>query len=130
MLSKSSLSAQMKNLIVVTGGAGFIGSNLIEKLTKNTKFKIISLDNYSTGKKQNHIKHKNVKYFFSDTKNISKILINKRKIIHTVFHFGEFSRIFQSFNKLKECIDSNSIGTHEVINFCMKNKIKLIYSAT
>ena len=52
----------MKNIIVVTGGAGFIGSNLIKYLSKKTDFKIISVDNYSTGSKKNHIKHKNVKY--------------------------------------------------------------------
>ena len=120
----------MKNLIVVTGGAGFIGSNLIEALLKENKYKIISIDNYSTGKKINHINNRNITYINSNTKNISKVLFNKRKRIHSLFHFGEFARIFQSFNRLKECIDSNSIGTHAVINFCMTNKIKLIYSAT
>ena len=53
-----------------------------------------------------------------------------KKKIHTVFHFGEFARIYQSFLKLNECIESNSIGTHAVFNFCVQNKIKLIYSAT
>ena len=47
----------MKNIIVVTGGAGFVGSNLIELFLKKTKFKIVSLDNYSSGKKANHIKN-------------------------------------------------------------------------
>ena len=63
-----------KNYIVVTGGAGFIGSNLIKYLVDKTKFNIISLDNYSTGRKKNEIKNKRIKYIKSDTKNISKIL--------------------------------------------------------
>ena len=53
-----------------------------------------------------------------------------KKNIKTLFHFGEFSRIYQSFLKMNDCINSNSIGTHEVFNFCLKNKIKLVYSAT
>ncbi len=120
----------MKNLIVVTGGAGFIGSNLIYLLLKKTKYKICSIDNYSTGKKKNHILNKRVKYIKENTKNISKILNPKKKKIKAIFHFGEFARIFQSFSKMNECIDSNSVGTHEVFNFCFINKIKLIYSAT
>ena len=71
----------MKNTIVVTGGAGFVGSNLISLLLKKTKFKIISIDNYSTGKKINHIQNKRVKYIKSSTKHISKILYNLRKNI-------------------------------------------------
>jgi UDP-glucose 4-epimerase len=120
----------MKNLLVVTGGAGFIGSNLIELLIKKTNYQILSIDNYSTGKKKNHIKNKRVKYLKEDTKNISKILFSKKDKIKAIFHFAEFARIFQSFLKLNECINSNSIGSHEVFNFCFVNKIKLIYSAT
>jgi UDP-glucose 4-epimerase len=120
----------MKNYIVVTGGAGFVGSNLIELLLLKSKFKIISLDNYSSGTKQNHIKNNKVNYIKGDTKDIFKKLKNYRTKIHTIFHFGEFSRIYQSFLKMNECIQSNTIGTHEVFRFCMLNKIKLIYSAT
>ena len=115
--------------ILVTGGAGFVGSNLINLLLRKTKFKIISIDNYSTGLRKNHIKNNRIKYIKADTKNISQIIKNP-KSIKTVFHFGEFSRIYQSFLKMKECIDSNSIGSNAVFNFCLKNKIKLIYSAT
>ena len=120
----------MNKYIIVTGGAGFVGSNLIQKLLHKTKYKIISIDNYSTGSKKNHILNKNVKYLNSDTKKISKVLKNYKNKIKTLFHFGEFSRIYQSFLKMNECIESNTIGTNEVFNFCLKNKIKLIYSAT
>jgi len=120
----------MKKIIVVTGGAGFIGSNLILFLIKKTNFKIFSIDNYSTGSKKNHIKSTRVKYLNSDTKNISIILKNYKNKIHSLFHFGEFARIYQSFSKMNECINSNSIGSNAVFNFCISNKIKLIYSAT
>jgi len=119
-----------KNLIIITGGAGFVGSNLISLLVTKTNFKIISIDNYSTGSKKNHIKSNRVKYLKSDTKNISKTLKNYKNKIHSLFHFGEFARIYQSFLKMDECINSNSIGSNEVFNFCFSNKIKLIYSAT
>jgi len=120
----------MKNILVVTGGAGFVGSNLISLFLKKTKFKIISIDNYSTWSKKNHLKDKRIKYINSHTKNISKILNKHKKDIHSIFHFGEFARIYQSFLKMNECINSNTIGSHEVFNFCLSNKIKLIYSAT
>jgi UDP-glucose 4-epimerase len=118
-----------KNKILVTGGAGFVGTNLIKLFLKKTKHKIISIDNYSSGQKSNHIKSPRVKYIKGDTINISKLLKNPSQI-KTVFHFGEFARIYQSFLKMNECIDSNSIGSNAVFNFCLKNKIKLVYSAT
>lgn len=117
-------------LIVVTGGSGFIGSNLIELLLKKTNYKIISLDNYSTGLTKNHIKNPNVKYLRGDTENISKHLSSYRKNIVAIFHFAEFSRIAQSFEKINLCFKSNILGTLETVNFCLSNKIKIIYSAT
>ena len=120
----------MKKIIVVTGGAGFVGSNLIECLIKKTKLNVICIDNYSSGNKKNHIQNKRIRYINSHTKNISTVLNIYKKNIHSLFHFGEFSRIYQSFLKMNECINSNTIGSHEVFNFCFSNKIKLIYSAT
>ena len=120
----------MKNVIVVTGGAGFIGSNMIQYLIAKTKFNIISIDNYSAGSKKNHIKSKRISYLKSETKDIQKILKKHKKKIVSLFHFGEFSRIYQSFLKMNECIESNSVGSHVVFNFCLSNNIKLIYSAT
>ena len=119
-----------KNFLVITGGAGFVGSNLINKLLKDTNYKLISIDNYSTGKIKNQISDRRIKYIRSHTKDISKILNSKKKQIKTIFHFGEFSRIYQSFSNMDDCISSNSIGTFEVFNFCLRNKIKLVYSAT
>jgi len=118
-----------KNKIIITGGAGFVGTNLINLFLKRTKFKIFSIDNYSSGSKKNHIKNKRVRYINGNTKDISKIL-NNPKSINSIFHFGEFARIYQSFIKMNDCINSNSIGSNEVFNYCLKNKIKLIYSAT
>jgi UDP-glucose 4-epimerase len=120
----------MKNFIIVTGGAGFVGSNLIELLLKKTKYQIISLDNYSSGSKKNHIKNKRVKYLKGHTLEIQKILNKYKTNIKSIFHFGEFSRIFQSFKKFNECYQSNSIGSQAVFKFCLDNNIKLIYSAT
>jgi len=120
----------MKKIIVVTGGAGFVGANLIKFLVKKTNFNIISIDNYSSDYKKNHINNKKIKYIESHTKNISKILKKEKNNIDALFHLGEFSRIYQSFLKMDECINSNVIGTNEVFNFCFKNNVKLIYSAT
>ena len=120
----------MKNIIVVTGGGGFIGSNLILYLLEKTTKKIISLDNYSVGSKNNHISNKRVKYLKGDTINFNKFFYKIRNKIDVIFHFGEFSRIAQSFKNFEKCFSSNAKGSYQVINFCLKNKIKIIYSAT
>ena len=120
----------MKNIIVVTGGAGFIGSNLISELLKLKKFNIISIDNYSSGFEKNHIKNKKIKYLKGNTDNIEILLKGYLSKIHSIFHFGEFARIYQSFKRINECFKSNIEGSLKVFNFALKNKIKLIYSAT
>ena len=120
----------MKNILVVTGGAGFVGSNLIFELLKFKKFKIISVDNYSSGFSKNHIKNKRVKYLKGNTKNIEILLKSYVSKILVIFHFGEFARIYQSFKKINECFGSNIEGTSNVFNFALENKIRLIYSAT
>jgi UDP-glucose 4-epimerase len=120
----------MRNILVITGGAGFIGSNLVSELLKFKKFKIISLDNYSSGLPKNHIKNRRVKYLKGSTKNIEVLLKSYVRNIHSIFHFGEFARIYQSFKKINECFASNIEGSSNVINFSLKNKIRLIYSAT
>ena len=116
--------------ILVTGGAGFVGSNLIEELTKKTNYNIISIDNYSSGTKKNHIKNNKILYLRGDTRDIDNLLKKYKNKIHSIFHFGEFARIYQSFKKFEECFNSNSIGTNAVFKFCLENNIKLIYSAT
>ena len=120
----------MKNILVITGGAGFIGSNLISQILKFKKFKIISVDNYSSGLSKNHIKSKRVKYLKGSTKNIEILLKSYVGKIHSIFHFGEFARIYQSFKKINDCFSSNIEGSSNVFNFALKNKIRLIYSAT
>ena len=120
----------MKKIILVTGGAGFVGSNLIEYFVKQTKYSLISLDDYSSGSKKNHIKNSRVKYIKGNTANIKKIASKFKNKIHSVFHFGEFARIYQSFKDFDKCYDSNTIGTKAIFKFCLDNKLKLIYSAT
>jgi len=109
--------------ILVTGGAGYIGSNLIKHLKKTTDAEITSLDNYFTGSKQNHIK--GVKYIKGNTSDISNL--NKQDV---VYHFGEYSRVVPSFKDVEYLMKTNLLGTSKVIEQCKKWNAKLIYSAS
>ena len=120
----------MKN-ILITGGAGFIATNLINFLiNKRKNIKIISIDNYYSGSKLNHIKSKNVKYLRLSTLDINKNKILKKENFDMVFHFAEFSRIVPSFKDYDYCWKTNTIGTYEVIKFTFGKNAKLIYSAS
>ena len=120
-----------KKFIVITGGAGFIGSSLIKYLISlKIKEKIISIDNYSSGYKKNHVRNRNIKYIKGNNEDIETLLKKYKKKIKIIFHFGEFSRIYQSFKNYKKCFEYNIHHSSKVIEFAKDNKIKIIYSAT
>ncbi len=117
--------AAKKKIILVTGGAGFIGSHLIEELIKNKNYQIISLDNYFTGSKDNHIK--GVIYRRGHTKDISKHINEKPDII---YHLGEYSRVAASLNEPALVWDMNIAGTLGVLEFWRQTKCKLVYAGS
>ena len=109
--------------ILVTGGAGYVGSNLVKHLKKHTNATITSLDNYFTGQEANHIK--GVEYIQDCTWDIHKL--PKQDI---VYHFGEYSRVVPSFKDIEYLMTSNLWGTSRVLEQCKKWNAKLIYSAS
>ena len=111
--------------ILVTGGAGFVGSNLVKRL-KNETHNVVVIDNYSAGKHENEIA--DVTYINDHTKNINNIVLPFNPDV--VFHLGEYSRIHPSFNEYERVWNYNTVGTFEVVNFCMKRNIKIIYAAS
>ena len=111
--------------ILVTGGAGFIGSHLCEELVKNINNSVYSLDNYSTGKKENHINR--VIYVQGDTKNIEDLIDCNPDVI---YHLGEYSRVEQSFNDIEKVWSSNKDGIFAVLQFCRKFGSKLVYAGS
>lgn len=111
--------------ILVTGGAGFIGSNLCEKLAENPNNIIYSLDNYSTGSKANHVS--NVTYIKGETTDIEKLI---NFIPDSIYHLGEYSRVEQSFDDIEKVWRYNKDGIFAVLQFCRKTGAKLIYAGS
>jgi UDP-glucose 4-epimerase len=114
-----------KKIILVTGGAGFIGSRLIERLVKDGKNRVISLDNYFTGKKENHIK--GAEYRKGHTKDIKRHVPEKPDII---YHLGEYSRVAESIKEPEKIFDLNMAGTAGVVEFWREKKCKLVYAGS
>lgn len=116
----------MTKTILVTGGAGHVGSHVIEELVKDENNRIISLDNYFNGSRDNHIK--GAEYREGHTKNIDKIV---PEIPDLVYHLGEYARISPSFDDVEQVYDMNIVGTFAVVEFCRRRKVgKLVYSAS
>lgn len=114
-----------KKVILVTGGAGFIGSNLIEELVKNSTNKVISLDNYFTGTKENHIP--GAEYREGHTKDVEKHIPEK---IDIIYHLGEYSRVAKSIEEPQLVWDLNIIGTCAILEFWRKQDCKLVYAGS
>ena len=109
---------------VVTGGAGFIGSHLCERLLREG-YNVVSIDNYFTGKEENHIK--GVRYIKGNTKDIKWMGIKSPDIL---YHLGEYSRVEQSFEDIKLVNDYNTQGTFKVLEYVKDKKCKLIYAGS
>lgn len=117
--------------VIVTGGAGFIGTNLIKHLlSKYPDIKIMSIDNYFTGTKENHVDSPNVYYKRLETYHINRLTEIDEFNPEVVFHFGEYSRIVKSFDDSELVMKSNLDGTTQVLEYCKKHRVKLIYSAS
>jgi UDP-glucose 4-epimerase len=117
----------MKNLnILITGGAGFIGSHLAQRLSADNS--VTSLDNYFTGSTKNHVP--GVTYITGSTKDIFNIPDFNSWIPDVIFHLGEYSRVEQSFDDMDKVLEFNKDGTHQVLEFARKHKCKLIYAGS
>ncbi len=115
----------MNKNILITGGAGFIGSHLCEKLAQDLDNKVFSLDNYFTGSKENHVA--NVTYLEGQTADIKELVDFTPDII---YHLGEYSRVEQSFEDIDLVWKYNKKGTFAVLEFCRKTGAKLVYAGS
>jgi UDP-glucose 4-epimerase len=112
--------------IVVTGGAGHVGSHVIEMLVADPNLRVISLDNYFTGREENHIN--GAEYRRGHTKDIEALVPERPDII---YHLGEYARIAPSFEDVDKVYDMNMVGTFSVVEFCRKRNVgKLVYAAS
>jgi UDP-glucose 4-epimerase len=116
---------EMKKKIVVTGGAGFVGSHLCERLAANDKFQVYSLDNYFTGTEDNHIN--NVTYIQGESKDIESLIDFSPD---TIYHLGEYSRVEQSFDDIQQVWRYNKDGIFAVLQFCRKTGAKIVYAGS
>jgi len=115
----------MSKKILVTGGAGFIGSHLCERLAQDANNKVYSLDNYFTGSKDNHVA--GVSYINGSTSQINELVNFNPEYI---YHLGEYSRVEQSFDDIEKVWQLNKEGTFSVLQFCRKTGAKLIYAGS
>jgi UDP-glucose 4-epimerase len=114
-------------LILVTGGAGFVGTNLIKQLLKKGH-RIVSIDDYSTGKKENHINHKDVQYIERDILDIDPNDFQYKPAL--IYHLAAKARIQPSFEQPLEYIRVNYEGTLNLIKLCINRNIPLIYAGS
>jgi len=115
--------------VVVTGGAGFIGSNLVRLICSlDLADRIVCLDNYSSGERSKHVIDTRVTYVYGNTPDIVELLKDEQPDV--VFHFAEFSRIVPSFERINYVWQSNSLGTQRVLEYCVLKKAKLLYSGS
>ena len=112
-------------IILVTGGAGFIGSHLCQRLATDKENKVYSLDNYSTGSEDNHVE--NVTYIKGDTRDVENLITFEPDY---VYHLGEYSRVEQSFGDIEQVWRSNKDGIFSVLQFCRRASSKIIYAGS
>ena len=124
-MKKKDCQSTLSKKILVTGGAGFVGSNLCEALVENTDNEVFSLDNYFTGSRENHIE--GVTYIEGSTENIFELV---NFVPDLIYHLGEYSRVEQSFDDIDKVLIFNRIGTSKVLEFCRRHNCKLVYAGS